>query len=228
MLRMFAVTASWLRCVACAARTGQERMFRVADDPIMLRTVRLQPAAPTMCGKMITGQMAAIALASMMATQTCRGQSDPRPYVPSDRFKDIDQERTIIVNGKNLTLKPFEVFDIMTFEGVSHGMSDYMTFIRDSNDDLIDFSSSENTFTYSNDSIEEEIKEVTIKLELEENNYLIRKAIKNRQYKIIYAYKSASKVHRNRPEGIDYQEGYYIVDILDISGIFEREKDSEY
>jgi hypothetical protein len=69
----------------------------------------------------------------------------------------------------------------MTFEGVSHGMSDYMTFIRDSNDDLIYFSSSENTFTYSNKSIEEEIKEVTIKLEIEENNYLIRKAIKNRR-----------------------------------------------
>ena len=146
-------------------------------------------------------------------------------YKPSkNRFQNIQESRTLLINNKPLELYPFELFDIMTFKDVTGGLYDYMFFSIPETGEEYYFIKYENTKI--NGSFDHEGKwtgnEAKITLECYDGN-LVRTIKKGHKYKVIYGYYSDEKMNR-KPYGTETYAGYYIVDIIEMYDLFEREK----
>ena len=153
-------------------------------------------------------------------------QLSQKAYIPTkDRFRNFDQQRIIIVDKKPLSLNPFELFDIMTFENVYTGMFMSLHFVIPELKENIIFQEGLNKIIYNgnfNDSLAGISNNVKIKLDCLSGDSLIRKIYQKKKYKLIYCFSSDSELHR-KPFPTEHNDGYYIVDIVEINQKFERE-----
>jgi hypothetical protein len=155
------------------------------------------------------------------------------PYIPTrDRFDNLSSRRKILIDKSPLTLYPFELFDIMLFEEASSGLTNGLNFIIPETGENVFFDDFNNKIGFKdNDFISNEDgelvwakSEVSIYLKCDcENENLIRKIVKGKRYKVIYSYKSDSELYRF-PFATESNEGFYIVDIIEMNEKFEREK----
>jgi len=154
--------------------------------------------------------------------------------VNKNKFNDIDKEREIIVNKKPLVLYPFEMFEIMTFIGVETGsLNASLEFFVTETGHKFSFLDNNNNIEMDELDFEEDLKTGSWVMKgqvahiLLEHDYgnIRRSLVKNRRYKVIYCFKSDSKLWRN-PFPTESTDGYYIVDILELNQPFEREKEN--
>jgi hypothetical protein len=152
-------------------------------------------------------------------------------YIPTkNRFQNINQSRTIQINNKPLTLHPFEMFDIMTFKDVVTGMTTNLILTIPETGEEFDFNEFINDFTY-NGSFSQDLNwtgnQATVTLECAINGNLVRVLYKNRKYKVIYGFYNDSKLWR-KPYPTESVDGYYIIDIIELTNQFEREKEFKF
>ncbi len=152
-------------------------------------------------------------------------------YIPTkNRFQNINQSRTIRINNKPLTLYPFEMFDIMTFKDVVTGMTTNLILTIPETGEEFDFNEFRNDFTY-NGSFSQDYhwtgNQATVRLECATDDTLVRVLYKNRKYKVIYGFYSDSKLWR-KPYPTESVDGYYIIDIIELTNQFEREKEFKF
>jgi len=149
-----------------------------------------------------------------------------------NRFKDIDKKRVVSINNKPLVLYPFEMFDIMTFEGASAGLLISLEFVVNETGENFTFSDNINNIERVGLEFEDDPKTgflvmkgqvAHILLELDDG-VTRRSLVKNRRYKVIYSFKSDSELWR-KPFPTESSDGYYIVDVLELNQPFEREKE---
>ena len=133
-----------------------------------------------------------------------------------------------MVDNKPLILYPFELFDIVTFENISTGLWLCLEFKISGTNKEVSFCEIKNQIIYEGEfdqNLTPTKNEVTIVLPTRSDS-LVRKIYKGKKYKVIYGYES-DRVMNRQPIPSEPDEGYYIVDILELSGRFEREKDFE-
>ena len=145
-----------------------------------------------------------------------------------NRFKHIDKERVISINNKPLVLFPFEIFEIMTFEGLSNtGLTESLDFKVQGSGEGMSFYGENNKFEFDSSKWKYNpditIDKVVVLLKCD-SGILRRVLIKNKSYKVIYCYHSDSVLWR-QPYPSCNNDGYYIVDILELNQPFEREKE---
>ena len=151
-----------------------------------------------------------------------------------NKFNGIDKERLIRVNNNPLVLYPFEMFDIMTFKGASAGLLISLDFVVNETGENVTFSDNINNIDrdeldFENDPktgfllMKGQLAHVLLKCDCDEKN-IRRSLVKNREYKVIYSFKSDSELWR-KPFPTESTDGYYIVDVLEINEQFEREKE---
>ena len=143
-----------------------------------------------------------------------------------NRFKDIDKERVISMNNKPLVLFPFEMFDVMTFEGAFGDFRLSLDFFVSETGEQISFHEYNNNIESDYLDFENDpIAHILLKCDCDEEN-IRRSLVKNRKYKVIYSFKSDSELWR-KPYPTESTDGYYIVDVLELNQPFEREKEQE-
>ena len=158
-------------------------------------------------------------------------QNTAKNYFPTkNRFQNINESRTFFIHTKPLTLNPFEMFDIMTFKYVVPGMYTNLTLTIPETGEEFEFNDVLNDFTY-NGSFSQDLhwtgNQATITLECAINGNLVRVLNKNRKYKVIYGFYNDSKYWR-KPYPTDSVDGYYIIDIIELTNQFEREKEFKF
>jgi hypothetical protein len=149
--------------------------------------------------------------------------------ISADLFKNIEKDRTIFTGNDSVNLYPFELFSIMTFKDIQIcGMWNElifesekynMTFYLHQAINKFSFEGADNDCTWKG-------KKATVSLKTYSTT-LIRDIYKNEKYKVIFAYYNDSEIHRAKA-ATEYISGYYIVDIVPLTRIFERQKDFEY
>jgi len=150
--------------------------------------------------------------------------------IRDNRFEKLDEVRQINVNNKPLDLFPFEMFDVMTFEGLSNtGLTESLDFKVQGSGEQISFYGDNNELEFdesklwSDTDIILDKAIVLLKCDCDEKN-IRRSLVKNREYKVIYSFKSDSELWR-KPFPTESTDGYYIVDVLELNEQFEREKE---
>jgi len=149
--------------------------------------------------------------------------------IRDSRFEKFDEERIINVNNKPLVLYPFEMFDVMTFEGLSNtGLTESLDFIVQESGERISFYGDNNKLEFDESKWQYDmdfiLDKAIVLLKFDEGT-LRRPLIKNRNYKVIYCYHSDSELWRY-PFPTESNDGYYIVDVLELNQPFEREKEN--
>lgn len=153
-------------------------------------------------------------------------QNAAKSYVPTkNRFQNINQSRTLLINNKPLTLNPFEMFDVMTFTDVVPGMYTYLTLTIPETGEKFEFNDVLTKFTHNGsfNDLHWTGNQATITLECATDKNLVRVLYKNRKYKVIYGFYNDSKFWR-KPFPSESDDGYYIIDIIELTNQFEREK----
>lgn len=159
-------------------------------------------------------------------------QNGAKNYFPTkDRFQNINQPRTYFIHTKPLTLNPFEMFDIMTFKEIVTGMVTNLILTIPETGEEFEFNEFLNDFTY-NGSFGQDLhwtgNQATITLECAMGgDSLVRVLNKNRKYKVIYGFYNDSKLWR-KPYPTESVDGYYIIDIIELTNQFEREKEFKF
>ena len=155
--------------------------------------------------------------------------------IRDNRFEKLDEVRTINFNGKPLVLYPFEMFDIMTFEGATSGcLNPTIDFLVTDTGQKFSFDDNNNKIEWDELDFTEDLKtgdlvmkgmvaHILLKCDCDEEN-IRRSLVKNREYKVIYSFKSDSELWR-KPFPTESTDGYYIVDVLELNEQFEREKE---
>lgn len=147
----------------------------------------------------------------------------------SDLYKNIENVRKIFTGNDSLNLYPFEMFSIMTFKNIETcGMSSNLIMESEKYNTTIYFDRILNNFTYDDNVIECDWrgKKATIFLKTIRDT-LKRDVYKNEKYKVIFSYSNDSEVLRtNVPT--EYNSGFYIVDIIPLTSLFERQKKFDY
>jgi len=141
----------------------------------------------------------------------------------------IDSERDIYFKNDSLTLHPFEQFNIVKFERIDNesalslkfNVIDTIQIIKASADKKNTRVIDQSIYIFDN-NIKYDNVSATIKLKTV-NGYIDRKTEIGKEYKMIYCYFSDSEFHRIDPASDDYNDGYYIVDIVPLNERFERE-----
>ena len=134
------------------------------------------------------------------------------------------------MNNKPLDLFPFEMFDVMTFEGLSNtGLTESLDFKVQGSGEQISFYGDNNELEFDESKWRYDtdiILDKAIVLLKCDSGILRRVLIKNKKYKVIYCYHSDSVLWR-QPYPSCNNDGYYIVDLLELNQPFEREKEQE-
>lgn len=152
-------------------------------------------------------------------------------------YSYINNDRVVYYNGDSTILNPFEQFNIVRFEKFdTEGMGQWLVFrVLDTLQTISVNGNKKSTRTIDEISIREnnlppDATEIVIKLKTDNGistGVLTRRLENNKTYKIIYSYFSDSEFHRLDPPSDSYQDGYYIVDIVESDKKFEREKNKE-
>jgi hypothetical protein len=144
----------------------------------------------------------------------------------SDIFKNIENIREVFTGNDSLKLYPFEMFSIMTFKNIAIcGMHSSMIMESEKYNTTFSFDEVLNEFKY--DDIMNECdwhgKKATIFLKTIQDP-LKRDLYRNEKYKVIFSYWNDSEVLRTNV-GTEYKSGFYIVDIIPLTSLFERQKE---
>lgn len=129
---------------------------------------------------------------------------------------NINTFRKVEKHGYTIDLKPFELFDVVTFKGVAMGMFSSLVFENKDGDEI----------HINNTYFEENNKGVSIPLQ--RVNYVdIAKLLEGEDYKMIYAYWHDDAVSRdNLPT--ESGSGYFIIDIVPLDEDFLRDTPYDY
>ena len=154
-------------------------------------------------------------------------QSNIKTYIPTkNRFKNFNENRWLLINNKPLELEPFEMFDIMTFQEVGFGLNVNLMFTIPETGEDFNFDDNNNSLSYNGDENLDNLwtgNQATVTLKCSEFENLVRVLQKKSKYKVIYCYTNDSEFSR-KPRGTESNDGYYIVDIIEMFDQFEREK----
>lgn len=147
----------------------------------------------------------------------------------SDLYKNIENIRKVFTGNDSLKLYPFEMFSIMTFKNIAIcGMNSSIIMESEKYNTIFSFDEVLNEFKYDDAVIECDWrgKKATIFLKTIRDT-LKRDVYKTEKYKVIFSYSNDSEVLRtNVPT--EYNSGFYIVDIIPLTSLFERQKEREY
>lgn len=142
----------------------------------------------------------------------------------------IEEERIFQFRNQEVSLGPFELFDLMVFQGIGLGMYTSLMFKATTSQMEIEFNDNLNAFNYDESAYDESVwigSDVELILDMHGDS-LIRNIKKGESYKVIYSFKSDSAIRRAEL-GACIDDGYYIVDILPIDTPFPRQKtDHDY
>lgn len=147
----------------------------------------------------------------------------------ADLYKNIENIRNVFTGNDSLKLYPFEMFSIMTFKNIAIcGMHSSIIMESEKYNTIFSFDEVLNEFKYD-DTVNEcdwRGKKATVFLKTIRDT-LKRDVYKNEKYKVIFSYSNDSEVLRtNVPT--EYNSGFYIVDIIPLTSLFERQKEFEY
>lgn len=139
---------------------------------------------------------------------------------------NVDVERKYRLDNQEITLRPFELFDLVKLDGVWMGLTNTTRFSVLNSSRKIEFHDMVNEFEFDGEPVIDysEIwkgKKVTFKLNTI-GDVVFRQVDIGKTYKVIYAFKSDSEVHRTNI-ATEYADGYYIVDILPMNTPFPRQ-----
>lgn len=150
----------------------------------------------------------------------------------SDLYKNIENVRKVFTGNDSLELHPFEMFSILTFKAINTCAmgGEYSILIMESEKygTSFYFDGLNNDFKHDNNEIDCDWKgkKATIFLKTIQDT-LKRDIYKNEKYKVIFSYWNDSEVSRtNIPT--ENNSGYYIVDIIPLTSLFERQKEFDY
>jgi len=166
-------------------------------------------------------------LASIGFSITTIGQT--KKLTNADLFKNIEKEKTIFTGNDSVFLYPFELFSIMAFKDIQFcGMGNELIFESEKHNMTFYFHEAINKFSFesADNDCTWKGKKATVSLKTHLNT-LNRDIYKNEKYKVIFAYYNDSEIHRANA-ATEYTSGYYIVDIVPLTKIFERQKELIY